>query len=386
MTSTQAPVGPAELLGLRSIGGLRTHDGRKVRDGALLRSATPQFVGDEEASDFVRQSGITTIIDLRLAHEVDAEGSGGFTTSGVRRVNIPFRVGNRVSESSAVSPMTDADPLVGTYLGYLRDPSSFRQLIAELLRDETYPALIHCTVGKDRTGVAVGLVLDAIGVLRSEIVRDYSARAQDIGPMMDKLADMASYGDAVSVYPPEAYAAVPATVLRFLGWVDQLHGGSRAYLESVGVSGADLDALADRLLESDSRPVRTQILRSAVVGADPDRAWALLGDIGGVHRWVPGLSGADVAGDVRTATFADGSQARERVVAYDDAARAYTYAYLDGPIPLASYESTITVGPKLDGDGSLVVWNATLEADADTVTAVEGLYDGGLAAAAEQLG
>ena len=107
--------------------------------------------------------------------------------------------------------------------------------------------------------------------------------------------------------------------------------------------------------------------------------WAVVGDTGGVHRWIPGIDSSSVDGEVRTAIFDDGSPAHERIVEHDDARRTYTYSYLDGPIPLDAYESTITVGPELDGDGALFVWNATLSATPEVVTAVEGLYDAGIA-------
>ena len=36
------------------------------------------------------------------------------------------------------------------------------------------PALIHCAAGKDRTGVVVGVLLSALGVLDVAVVADYS--------------------------------------------------------------------------------------------------------------------------------------------------------------------------------------------------------------------
>ncbi len=59
---------------------------------------------------------------------------------------------------------------------------------------------------------------------------------------------------------------------------------------------------------------------------------------------------------------------------------------MDGPIPLDSYESTVTVGPALDGPGALIVWNATLRAAPEVVAAVEGLYDAGLGRVGELFG
>ncbi|MGW5524702.1 tyrosine-protein phosphatase [Gordonia sp. NPDC003950] len=362
-------------------GGVRAPVRRRASGGPgqLFRSATVQFVDDSGAAALVADTGLKQIIDLRLDYEAAREGSGGFTTTDVAITNVPFAIRKPVAEGSAVAPMTDPDPLVGAYLGYLAAPGAFKRIVDALLADEGTPALIHCTMGKDRTGVAVALILDAIGVLRADIVTDYSARAEDIPLMVDRLARMETYGEAVKVYPPQALRVDGATLLRFLAWLDIDHGGSAAWLNSVGVDDDALDSLADRLLMAGDGPATTQILRSARVPLPAEAAWGIVGDVAGVHRWVPGLAATAVENDVRTATFDDGGQAHELIVAHDDARRSYTHRYLDGPIPLDSYESTITVGPDHDGTGSIVVWNAALQATPEVVAAVAGRYDAGLA-------
>lgn len=370
---------PEGLLGFRSVAGLRTADRRRVAPGLLYRSATPQFVSAEDAARFIIETGLEQVVDLRLDYESRIEGSGGFAGAEVTRTNIPFAIRTPVAQGSAVAPMPATDPLVGTYLGYLNARNAFRELVDALLATDGLPAMIHCTVGKDRTGVAVALLLDAIGVLRHDICADYTQRSGDVPEMMARLADMPTYGDAVKVYPAEAYRADPATILRFLAWMDLTHGGPRNWLDSVGVTMDRIDQLAQRLLAPDDGPAVTQILRSRVVPAPADEVWALVGDTTGVHRWVPGLAASSVDGAVRTATFDDGGEAHEQIVSHDEAGRSYTYRYLDGPIPLDAYESTVTVGPELEGDGALVVWNATLQAMPDVVAAVEGLYDAGIA-------
>ena len=45
--------------------------------------------------------------------------------------------------------------------------------IADVLLDGGVPALVNCTAGKDRTGVAIALLLELLGVEREVIVADY---------------------------------------------------------------------------------------------------------------------------------------------------------------------------------------------------------------------
>lgn len=239
------------LLGFREVAGLRTADGRRVRPGLLYRSGTPQFLVPEVARELRETTGLRTVVDLRLPHEVDREGSGALADLPVRHVRVPFRIRGLVAPGSAVAPMAADDPLVSTYLGYLRhDAKAVVSVVAELSRADALPALIHCTVGKDRTGVAVALLLDAIGVRRDEIAAEYAAGESDIAVAMERLRSMASYGDAVDVYPPEAWHAPPDVALRFLAAVDREHGGVRALLARHGVDDQILAALSARLTEN----------------------------------------------------------------------------------------------------------------------------------------
>ena len=42
-----------------------------------------------------------------------------------------------------------------------------------LVRSEVFPLLVHCSIGKDRTGIVVALLLFALGVPEETIYADY---------------------------------------------------------------------------------------------------------------------------------------------------------------------------------------------------------------------
>lgn len=121
-----------------------------------------------------------------------------------------------------------------------------------------------------------------------------------------------------------------------------------------------------------------------------DAVWKVVGDTGGVALWVPAIESSSMEGQIRHATFAGGGgDAREEIVSRDDEARTYTYRYIDGPLALDSYESTITVHP--EGNGCRVVWVADFaaaddEAESGLAEAIDGIYAGGLAELRAQLG
>ncbi|WP_369253119.1 tyrosine-protein phosphatase [Geodermatophilus amargosae] len=244
-----------ELLGFREVAGLRTVDGGRIRPGLLYRSGTPQFLDLPTARRLVRDTGIRSTIDLRLPHEVAQEGRGPLDALGIGHVPHPVRVGALVAAGSAVAPMPGDDPIVQTYLRYLDDGAEeIVGVLPDLLRPGTVPTLVHCTVGKDRTGVVVALVLAAVGVRRDDIVADYVAGAADVGPAMERLRRMASYGDAVDVYPPATWVVEAEAMRRFLDAVDERHGGVCPFLHANGVPPTIVEELTEVLVEHPPDP------------------------------------------------------------------------------------------------------------------------------------
>jgi hypothetical protein len=128
----------------------------------------------------------------------------------------------------------------------------------------------------------------------------------------------------------------------------------------------------------------TQTVReTTTLTADPDTVWAVVGDVGAISCWVPAIESSSLDGNIRTAVFAGGGGvARERIAARDDATRSYTYEYLEGPLPLERYVSTIVVAaaPR----GSEVVWDAEFTASSTAEEA--GLRDAIAAIYADALG
>lgn len=123
-----------------------------------------------------------------------------------------------------------------------------------------------------------------------------------------------------------------------------------------------------------------EVSHSIVLNASVEDTWKVVGDVGNVHKWVPAIASTRMDGDVRIATFADGGgEARERIVSHSDADRTYTYSYLEGPIPLDEYTSTLTVSPHHDGPGAFVSWTATLQAAPEVVASIDELYRTSLA-------
>ena len=110
--------------------------------------------------------------------------------------------------------------------------------------------------------------------------------------------------------------------------------------------------------------------RTAEIDIDgsPDAVWALAGDFGGVAGWMPGVDSCRIEGENRVLETM-GMTITEQLISKDDAARAITYAVIDG-VPIESHEATVTV--TASGDGTHVTWvvDAAPEEMADLMHAV----------------
>ncbi|MCZ6710171.1 MAG: tyrosine-protein phosphatase, partial [Gammaproteobacteria bacterium] len=113
--------------------------------------------------------------------------------------------------------------------------------------------LVHCTAGKDRTGVGVALIQLALGVSRESIMEDYLLTNEVIdfeGFLLPRLR--ANLGDDdIDVESAKVLAGVRREYLQ--GALDEMQrscGSLEAYLEqAIGLNSRQRDTLRDQFLE-----------------------------------------------------------------------------------------------------------------------------------------
>ncbi|HVL54083.1 MAG TPA: tyrosine-protein phosphatase [Vitreimonas sp.] len=218
---------------LRDVGGYPAGAGRRTRWRTLLRTdALDRLPPASQAA--LLDLGLRQVIDLRWPHELDEAPS-------------VFRAAEQVTYRSI--PLLEDDPtpyagLAGTYRHMLdaRAPQLV-ETVRALLEPAGLPAVIGCAAGKDRTGVAVALVLAAVGVPPEVVVDDYvlSAAAFRFPVADDHLTDWRA--QPVDVECP------PEHMLGALEHLERRHGGAAQLLRRNGLTEAELERLVDRLTE-----------------------------------------------------------------------------------------------------------------------------------------
>jgi mxaD protein len=97
-----------------------------------------------------------------------------------------------------------------------------------------------------------------------------------------------------------------------------------------------------------------------VIDRRPEEVWAILGDLGAVTRWVPGVTSARMEGMRRICTLEDGGEIHEEIADFSDLERRYHYEQTVHPLGFERSVGALAVEPHANGS-SRVVWSAELE-------------------------
>lgn len=121
-----------------------------------------------------------------------------------------------------------------------------KQVFDVLSDEKAYPLLVHCTQGKDRTGITVLMLLLVCGFDVPAITADYiKSEAELEGRERDeRMKEIASIGldETFALCPPDFCE-------RISEHLNTKHGGVRAYLEGIGVDHEQQEAVRKLLLE-----------------------------------------------------------------------------------------------------------------------------------------
>ena len=239
-TSTRIPV--PGTYNFRDVGGLPASTGT-VRDGVLFRSDGLYRIGAEGRA-MLEQLGIGIVIDLRDEQEA-ARMPDDLDGLDVEVLRLPVFEGSGASQGAAgISLEALYDRIVTMHAAVV--VSALREIASAGER----AVLVHCTAGKDRTGVATALLLTAAGAAREAVVADYASSAANLGgPWAEGMyAMLTQLGLPLTDGLKTLVSGSPAAEIeRALDWVNTEHGGAAAYLQSGGLTDDELAALRARL-------------------------------------------------------------------------------------------------------------------------------------------
>jgi protein-tyrosine phosphatase len=158
----------------RDLGGYPTGDGHTLRWRQLFRSNHLGHLTDADVT-VVRGLGVTSAFDFR---GVDERAAAACVIPEIIVHSLPIEptvvAALRAKLQARALMSQDALEIMReSYRGYVRtNTHSFREMFTQLVNANA-PSVIHCTAGKDRTGFAVALILNALAVPTQVISDDY---------------------------------------------------------------------------------------------------------------------------------------------------------------------------------------------------------------------
>ena len=233
----------------RDIGGYLNQDGQQVKKGLYFRTGRQDRMTDRDLLK-LSELKISTQIDLRKPDEVADQGKGPLEAMGAKYINIAV-----IPEggSDQLSRLVGDTGISGKrYLGYLEfGPTSWLRLFGILADESNLPVVLHCTAGKDRTGVSTAFLLSILGVSRDVIEEDYLLTNLDTERQADFIERTVGYPDGYDRKKMINIAGVPHAAMKdFLDGVESKWGSVVEYLEKIGITKNQMDKIRQNFLET----------------------------------------------------------------------------------------------------------------------------------------
>ena len=232
----------------RDIGGYLNQEGRKIKKGIYFRTGRQDRMSNKDLSE-LKNLQISTQIDLRKPEEILDQGRGPLEQMGAEYFNIPIIPDGG---SDHLSRLVGDTGISGKrYLGYLEFGAEPWLKIFEILANkDSLPLVLHCTAGKDRTGVSTAFLLSILGVSRKVIEADYLLTNLDTERQADFIESTVGYPDGYNRESMISAAGVPQDAMKvFLDGVESKWGSVVGYLQEVGVTNEQMDMIRKNFLE-----------------------------------------------------------------------------------------------------------------------------------------
>ena len=219
------------IANLRDIGGYATKDNRVTKFNRIMRSSLIKNLEQEEF-DYLKRNNLFLNIDIR--DKSDVELRVNYLQDKVKFINVPF---------NDEIPKEEKDIPAG-YMLLLENRNI--KLIFDAIHENPGLIIINCSMGKDRTGVIMMLLLLLCGVNNKDIISDY----------------MLSYNyvkDDVNLYHLK-HPEVPAWLGASKSWYmeetiklffEKYHDLKGYFVEYLGIPEDELYEIRESLLDSE---------------------------------------------------------------------------------------------------------------------------------------
>jgi protein-tyrosine phosphatase len=239
----------------RDFGGFPFGTGNRIKSGIIFRSGDLAKINDNDIR-IIKTLNLKSIIDLRSPEERKKD-SFRFTTD--QMISIPFSY-SEISRERLKPFMfkNDVDDKIIEAMNSIYIDMTdqlfpqLKSLFQILISKESYPLLIHCHAGKDRTGFVCAIIQLLLGVENGLIISEY-LKSNDFLMLETKRRLIPFKIFSLGFFPTHNFQLIFSAQERYidtiLNKINNQYGGITKYLEIAGISRNDQDIITNLLLE-----------------------------------------------------------------------------------------------------------------------------------------
>ena len=245
---------------LRDVGGYATLDSKHVKKGVLYRSDHLAELRPSDLDVFATL-GVKRVFDLRSKGEIEGDPNRLPKDGTIEVVELPMyfpsmdpALMQRKILAGDVKKGEFHQLMMDAYRHFaLEERPQLATILSDFSKPGSLPALIHCTHGKDRTGITVAVTLRAVGVPQETVVHDYMLSNKFWKSEVSRLSCLASCASFFRTPRDEVRALLevrPEYLEAAFAAIDQHYGSFDNYLEQgLGMDEETLEKLRAALLQ-----------------------------------------------------------------------------------------------------------------------------------------
>ena len=247
----------------RSLGWHSVPNGQRTRNDLVYRSAETSAITPEGVAE-VHKLGIRTVYDLRSKTEFGRQEKPTF--DGIPEtecVRIPV-FGDVVLSPEELAQVivrdygdaNGSEGFVRAYAGILdagTQHGAYRRVFEHVLRRPRDPFLVHCSAGKDRTGIICALMLSLAGVRDEHVAREYALTTEGLSNWLPAVAAKMMGNPAFNQDEALIQRALSSDKAHMLGFLDHVRaqwGSVAGYMEKgLGFSPEEIEKIRRNLTD-----------------------------------------------------------------------------------------------------------------------------------------